>query len=279
MLCTSASADLVGRVATDRDLFIAQFDMKPDHDDVQAAAALGSMLRHPDFRRVRSRARLIVYGAIGNQRGTLLNPTRLFNEAFGEGTYRWTDAINQRGASVGRCFRRARDTIKGGGRVYVQEAGQSDFTREWIRRLRVETSLSDAEIKRNVVVVQHSDYNEEMTTPRDLRDVRNWATYVAIDDGNDDSGTGPNRGRNTPNYTTTVRERLREARNARTSPSTFRMWRIATNIIENQPSSFTNRKIANGGLDFSDCVENWYIFGEGGKSGTLFRFWNRFVKR
>jgi len=73
--------------------------------------------------------------------------------------------------------------IAQGGRVWVQEAGQSNFTSDWVKAL-IELGVSEAVIKNNVIVVQHSDWNESKTSPEDLAFVKLKTNYQAIDDGN-----------------------------------------------------------------------------------------------
>lgn len=286
LLAPSAMADDIGRFNTDTDFYLGHFDMKPDHDDVQAAAALGSLLEHPDFNAMRTSNRLMVYGAIGSQSGTQINPTELFDIAFGTNrSFHWTNALSSRSASLGRAFRRSKAAIRGGGKVWIQEAGQSDFTRDLLSRLRNDTTsgnLSNTRIKNNVMVVQHSEYNEDMTSGNDLRDTRNWATYVAVDDGNERWGVGPNRGPNTPKYKDERTSLLRDAERQSTSPNTFRIWRASKSVIEDNPArngSFNNPTIRDGGVDFSDCVENFYIFQLGSRADSTSDFWNKFVTR
>ena len=52
---------------------------------------------------------------------------------------------------------------------------------------------------------------------------------------------------------------------------------MADEVCKSWESSWTNRWIARGGIDFSDCVENWHIFNLGDKANSLPKFWNRYV--
>ena len=111
------------------DLLLAQFDSKPDADDIQAQAALGSMLAHPNLAGVNCFA---VAGAIGTQGGTFIHSEGLFTMAFGAENIDWTDANSDWPASVTRIKEKVRAVLDAGGTVWVQEAGQSNMTADWV---------------------------------------------------------------------------------------------------------------------------------------------------
>lgn len=78
-----SAAEEITRFDKSTDLLLAQFDCKPDADDIQAIAALGSILHHPDFRSVNTYG---VAGAVGTQGGKYIRPNTLFESVFGKKT-------------------------------------------------------------------------------------------------------------------------------------------------------------------------------------------------
>lgn len=252
------------------DLLLANFDFKPDEDDIMAAAALASMLKHPDLEGINYYA---VAGAYGKQDKfkyiTTVTPD-YFNTLFGKENEKWTDAHNNWNASVKRVKKKIKNILKAGGKIFVQEAGQSDFTHDVLQAL-IENGVALSIINKNVIVVQHSKWNTKQTTPSKLDWVKRNTIYQKIADGN----TGRN---GTPGYRTFDTEWLTQAKsttNLNTEVRTF--WIMADHICKAWESSWTNKWIAKGGVDFSDCVENWYIFNLGDKANSLPKFWYRYV--
>lgn len=156
------------------------------------------MLHHPDLAGVNYFA---VAGAYGGQNSSIyIDEPILFNMSFGAENACWTDAHSDRTGSVTRVKNLVLPVLNSGGRVWVQEAGQSDFTAAWVRLL-VADGVNSTVLKSKVVVVQHSTWSEDMTTPADLTYVKNTCDYWAIDDGNTAKPTGDkNRGIKTPGY-------------------------------------------------------------------------------
>jgi hypothetical protein len=84
-LCVLAWSSMI--LATERpffdkkkDILIAQFDSKPDPDDIHAQAALGCLLLHKDLKGVKYYA---VAGAVGIQKGKFIPSDKLFKMVFG----------------------------------------------------------------------------------------------------------------------------------------------------------------------------------------------------
>lgn len=263
---TSSASAMIGLFDPDQDILIAQFDGRPDADDIHSQAALGSMLLHPDLAGVEVYA---VMGAVGTQSGTFIDSTSLFNQIFGpEGSDNWTDAWNDWNTSVTRIKNKARAVLDAGGHVWVQEAGQSNITADWIQGL-LDDGLASATIKSNVTVVQHSTWNQDNTAPQDLTFVQDRATYVKIDDGNH-----PN---STPDWHLDDTTFMNEVFAGKALPGTEALWLLANQIIVDSGFSASYSSIDEGGVDFSDCVENWYIFGIGSNADTVRKFWDRYV--
>lgn len=230
----------IGHFDTERDLLVANYDSKPDVDDLQAVAAAGSVLKHPDFACVDFMA---TAGAYGQQTGTFLPAGELFSLAFGD---RWLDAHSDRDGTVDRMAVRMRETIAAGGKVWVAEAGQSDMTAAAVGQL-------PEEMWRSVNIVQHSYWNESMTSADAMNLLVYNTTYHRVQDGNF-AGNG------TPAYNTKDGSHWDALlSDARIGP----IWTEAKRLSElhNPVAEYVNPAVAAGGLDFSDTVELAYIFG------------------
>ncbi len=271
-LCLGIAAPSVMARATfnkTKDILVAQFDSAPDPDDIQAQAALGSILAHTDYQDVNFYA---VQGAIGTQGyGKFIDSDALFNMAFGTGN--WTDAKADWSGSVTRIKNKVKPILQNGGKVWVQEAGQSNITADWIAAL-LNDGVAASTVKANVIVVQHSQWNIDKTTPSDLSYVQSKATWQRIDDGNKDPQYGDPAYPDTPGYKTTDKSFLQAALNSPNAKAK-QLWTEAKRVtdgagVEDWPH------IGSGGLDYSDCVENWWIL-EIPNAGTVTEFWNKFV--
>jgi len=74
----------------------------------------------------------------------------------------------------------------------VQEAGQSNITRDWLEKIIQQDNSITAEVtKKRVIVVQHSDWNEKHTNKEYLVYVKEHTNYAYIDDGNKDGNQTP----------------------------------------------------------------------------------------
>ena len=252
------------------DLLLANFDLKPDEDDIMAAAALGCMLKHADLEGVNYYAVAGAYGTQDKFEYIHIATPDYFTLLFGAEKKKWTDAHTDWDASVKRVEGQVRKVLKRGGQVFVQEAGQSDFLHDVLQAV-IAKGIALSAIKENVIVVQHSKWNENQSTDSKLEWVKSNTTYQKIDDGN----TGDN---GTPGYRTFEKEWLIQAKSVdNTNVETREIWTMADAICKEWESSWTNKWIARGGLDFSDAVEVWQIFSIGSKADTLPAFWNRYV--
>ncbi len=252
-----------------KDLLLANFDLKPDEDDVMAAAALASMLKHPDLSGVNTFAVAGAYGRQGGRFITIAVPG-LYHQLFGAENQKWTDAHKNWSASVGRAKNKVKAALNGGGRVFVAEAGQSDFTHD-VMRAAINEGIPSRTIKENVYVVQHSDWNERQANASKLNWVRNNTSYRKIADGNSNNNGTPgfnNRDQKWLNQAKSNNNRNRTARN---------FWIEADRVCDNFDASYKNPTIERGGVDFSDCVEVWWIFKIGNKADNIGKFWSRYV--
>jgi len=259
-----------------KDILIAQFDSKPDPDDIHAQAALGCMLAHEDLRDINYYG---VAGAVGNQEGKFIDSHTLFDMAFGPNN--WTDANANWNASVNRIADRVIAVLQSGGKAWVQEAGQSNLTADWIAK--VMKTIPAATVVSNVVVVQHGRWNEDHTDLSDLKFVRNNSQYFAIDDGNLPYGS-PHRDRgqwSTPEYRNSDEKWMLEAKSS-TNQKAKELWTEADRILNDTfpnglPSSWLGKVRNRKGVDFSDCSENWWIFNIGNQADTISKFWSKYV--
>ncbi len=231
---------MIGRFDPAHDLLVANFDSKPDVDDLQAVAALGTILRDPEFACVDY---IATHGAYGTQSGDLLPAENLFDLAFGDN---WIDAHEDREGAVATLARRALATLQAGGKVWVAEAGQSDVTAAMVSRL-------PEEMWRRVNVVQHSYWNESQTSPDAIQLVVYNTSYHRVQDGNFADNGSPafntDDGSHWPALLADPRAGL--------------IWTEAKRLsdLHNPVADYVNPAVAAGGLDYSDAVEIAYIFG------------------
>ncbi|MEM9445474.1 MAG: hypothetical protein AAGA18_08980 [Verrucomicrobiota bacterium] len=151
---------------TSEDLLLVQYDSLPDPDDVHCHAALGCMLLNPDLKNVDTYAVLGTTGTQELEQG-FIDTTPLMNINHSpQGKDTWTNAWDghlARGANWNRSVRRIKNKVKSiiqnGGVVFVAEAGQSSINADRIEAL-INEDVSSSLIKSNVVVVQHSVWNE-----------------------------------------------------------------------------------------------------------------------
>lgn len=259
------------------DLLVAQFDLKPDADDIHAVAALGSALVHPDMENVNLVA---VAGTIGNQNGHYYDSPDLFTLAFGQEDFGWTDANKDWQRSVIYIRDRVRAVLAQGGKAWVQEAGQSDFTRDWVEAL-LKSGVSEPLVKNNVIVVQHSDWNEEKTTAEDLAFVKQKTHYQRLSDGNKPLRIFDRKNRKgppTPMYVDLQSKWLAAATSSdNTKQQARKLWQEAYRLIENSSFDHAHSVIPKGGVDFSDMVETWWILNLGQPAVSVHSFWERYV--
>lgn len=251
------------------DLLLANFDLKPDEDDIMAAAALACMLNHPDLSEINYYA---VAGAYGDQEHLFITSgvPDYYNKLFGDENIYWTNAHDYWNESVERVKNKVVPILNAGAKVFVQEAGQSNFTYDVLQTVIAE-GIDLAIIKTNVIIVQHSKYNEKNTTPSKLNWLKENTVYIKIDDGN----TNDNE---TPGFRDKYKIWLLLAKSENNPNKEARaIWTLADEICDEWEGEWTNKWIAAGGVDFSDCVENWFIFNLGKEANDIASFWSKYV--
>jgi hypothetical protein len=236
----------LGRFDLRHDLFLAHFDLKTDVDDVHSVAATATLLSDPRFAGVNYHA---LAGAYGMQEGLYVPANELFELAF-EG--RWSDAHTDFSKALEEESRIAEATLNQGGSIWIAEAGQSDFSAALVRR--IQDDLPDLNVKERIHIVQHADWNEEVTTPGGLAFLKKTITYHKIPDGNA-AGNG------TPGFRSD--ERINWKENVGDA-KLINIWEMAIEIANTYngiEGRYLNESIRNGGLDFSDVAETAWIFG------------------
>jgi hypothetical protein len=215
-------------------------------DDIHSVAAVATMLADERFENIKYHA---VAGTYGTQGGAYVPANDLFDMAFGS---HWPDAHTNYDQALEEVRSLATGVIQNGGKIWIAEGGQSDFSAALIRLLYVE--LPEADLKNAVHIVQHADWNEEVTTPEDLEYVRTAATYHRIPDGN-------TTGNDTPGFRS---DQLIDWRQSINDPRLVSIWEKAielANTYNGEDDRYLNESILKGGLDFSDASETCWIFG------------------
>ena len=228
-----------------KDLLLVQYDCKTDVDDLHAIAALATLLSKKPYTTLKYHA---VAGTYGIQEGLYVPPNDLFDLAYGKN---WSNAHNQYKKSLEKVTQLAKETLRLNGRIWIAEAGQSDFSADFLKMLKaVFPSLNKAQVH----VVQHSDWNEKMTAPEKLAFTKHTATYYKIADGNVE-------GNGTPGFNSPV---MAPWETAITSAHLINVWKLAIrlgNKYNGAENRYMNKAIESGGLDFSDFAEVCWILG------------------
>jgi hypothetical protein len=235
-----------GNFDKDRDLLLANYDCKTDVDDLQSVAAFVTLLSNVKFSKIKYHA---VAGTYGIQDGLYVPPNELFNLAFGD---KWSDAHGNLQNAVNQVKILSRSILENQGDIWIAEAGQSDFSAELIKAIRAD--LPGMDISKRIHIVQHSDWNEEVTSPICLDFVKTNTDYHKIPDGNVIGNGTP--GFRSPEYTG-WKDEMR-------NPELIEIWQLAielSNRYNGKEGRYHNEAISAGGLDFSDTSEVCWILG------------------
>ena len=229
-----------------RDILLMQYDAGGDEDDIHCMAAYACMKLHSDLAGVND---YIVTGARRKYvSGTEGHPVMEYN--FGSEGPEWTSAFRDWNLSVDRVRDLVKPVLQAGGRAWVAEGGQSDFTSDWIRAL-INDGVAASTIRDNVVVVQHSVANENFATDADLAYTKANSDYYKIADGN--SG-----GNGTAGYATYSTNFLDDAiSNSNPNAEARAIWNQTNTFLSTEDIHNPYMKV--GGVDFSDTSELWWI--------------------
>jgi hypothetical protein len=235
-----------GNFDIEKDLLLAHFDCKTDVDDLQTAAALATLMSHTNYSEINYHA---VAGTYGIQEGLYVPPNDLFQLAFGD---HCTDAHENTQNAIAQVKVIATATLKNQGDVWIADAGQSDFSAELIKAIQAD--LPDMDMSQRIHIVQHSDWNEEVTSPAYLDFVKKNIDYQKIPDGNGVGNGTP--GFRSPEY--------HQWKDKIKNPKLIQVWQLAidlSNKYNGKDGRYNNEAIAAGGLDFSDLSEVCWILG------------------
>lgn len=246
--CKSSSKNISSaknnRFNFEKDLLLVQFDCKTDVDDIHSVAALATLLSNSDYTKINYHA---VAGTYGTQKGLYVPANDLFKMAFNSN---WSDAHTNWKKALQEVKAKALNTLSSGGSIWIAEAGQSDFSAALVKELK--QALPEHNLSKKIHVVQHSDWNEKVTSSESIPFLKAQIDYRKIPDGNTlDNGTP---GFLSPDY----REWKSKIRDKRLQ----RIWQYAIaigNQYNGQEGRYNNEAINAGGLDFSDISEVCYI--------------------
>lgn len=236
----------IGRFNQGKDLLLVQFDCKTDVDDLHTVAAFVTLMSHRDFTELDYHA---VAGTYGIQEGLYVPPENLFQLAFGDN---WTDAHANFDTAVMKVTQLVMGKLNQEGNIWIAEAGQSDFSAALIRS--IQQAQPDLDTNARIHIVQHSNWNEEVTSEQDLAFVKKQATYHKISDGNAVGNGTP--GFKTPAYQdwkTLIKDEQLKA-----------VWELAVDLglkYNAKDGRYNNKAVAANGLDFSDLSETCWILG------------------
>ena len=230
----------------EKDLLLVQFDCKTDVDDLHTIAAFATLMSTPQYSTIHYHA---VAGTYGVQEGLYVPPNELFQLAFGQN---WSDADANRKKAIEKVLMIATETLSGQGDIWIAEAGQSDFSAGLIEKIQLEFPAMN--LSERIHVVQHSDWNEEVTDQNKLDFVKNTITYHKIPDGNA-VGNGSPGFRSPKNI---------DWKSQYSNIQLIEIWELALDIsnkYNGKEGRYLNEAIAAGGLDFSDLSEVCWILG------------------
>ena len=230
----------------EKDLLLVQYDCKTDVDDLHSVAALITLLSGSGLSEINYHA---VAGTYGIQEGLYVPPEPLFQLAFGNN---WTNAHEDAENAAKKVVIIIKSTLIHNGDIWIAEAGQSDFTARLIKAIQAD--MPDIPVSQRIHVVQHSDWNEQSTSPENLLFVKNNTDYHKIADGNVAGNGTP--GFRSPGYTRWKEEI--------TDPRLEDIWELAidlANKYNGKEGRYENEAISSGGLDFSDLAEVCWILG------------------
>ncbi|MFD1293336.1 hypothetical protein ACFQ5N_05760 [Lutibacter holmesii] len=230
-----------------KDLLLVQLDCKTDVDDLHTAAALATQMYSSTFSSVNYH---VVTGTYGDQKGLYVPPNNLLKLAFKNN---WTDAHENEEKALEQVMMIVKKILDNQGDVWVAEAGQSNFTAKLIKTIQAQ--IPEINTVQHIHVVQHSGWNEDMTTPQELQYVKSNADYQKIPDGNAvGNGTPGFRDSEFVNW----KEKIKDSK-------LLEIWELAidlSNQYNGKDERYMNAAVSSGGLDFSDLSEVCWILSQ-----------------
>ncbi len=239
------------------DLLSIHYDNAGDRDDGIAAAATIMVL---DYFGLKNSIH-VVNGTYDERTPHFYQSASepLMREVFGAENQAsgWWNAHTRYEESVRKTLEIWRATLQSGNKVWVAEGGTSDFTSEVLRRMRNQQINN----LKSIFVIQHSQYNNNFTVPKNLEDTKNIASHMSIPDGNyvGNGTTGLNQ------------QNDAVARSFLNSPTYSDVWRSAYNYL---PAINCGNPSQQCKFDGSDAVAVLYIVGD-----EMLRDWTEFSYR
>lgn len=239
----------LSRFNIENDLLLLHYDCKTDVDDLHSIAAFASLIRIPTNSKLNYHA---VAGTYGIQEGEYVPGNSLFELAFDN---HWSDAHSNYDKALDEVFAKVQTVLNKKGNVWIAEAGQSDFSSNLVSK--IQDNMKQIDTKKKVNIVQHSNWNEEVTDQDHLAFAKTQTAYHKIPDGNAlDNGT--------PGFNTSESV---DWNNILNNEEIEKIWNLAidlANTYNGEDGRYLNKSIKAGGLDFSDFCEVHHIleFGE-----------------
>lgn len=228
----------------EKDFLLIPFDCKPDVDDIHTVVAFKMLLANDQFANLKYHP---VAGAYGIQKSLYVPPNELFKLAFKKD---WTDIHNKPKPNIKKVLKMAKKSLCKGGDVWIAEAGQSDFSAKIVKAINAK--IPEVDTNKRVHIVQHSKWNEKVTSPEALKYVKENTDYYKIPDGNKiGNGTPGFKTADFTDWMTKIKD-----------PKFIALWHLATKICEKnngKEGRYFNKAIGAGGLDFSDLSEVLWI--------------------
>ncbi len=227
-----------------KDLLLAHYDFKTDVDDLHSVAALSTLLSTPKYSKINYHA---VAGTYGIQEGLYVPPNDLMRLSFEDN---WTDAHEDFDSATNKVKNMIISYLKNQGQIWIAEGGQSDFTAAVIKAVLLD--VPEINTSNAIHVIQHSDWNEKQTLPKNLQFVKQNADYIKIPDGN-------SVGNGTPGFNSPSSSRWKEED---LDSKLTQIWQLAVNKghkYNGIDGRYLNKTISVGGIDFSDFSEICWI--------------------
>jgi len=251
-----AQEETQARFDLEKDLLLLHYDVKTDIDDLHSVAAMRTLIAIPDYADIHYHA---VAGTYGTQSGLYVPPNDLFELAFGEN---WSDAHTDFDQALDEVKAKVLATLADNGTIWIAEGGQSDFSAALVRA--IQTEQPDLITTDRIHLVQHADWNEEVTTVDDLAYVKKHTNYHRITSGNaGDNGTPDFRSDEIIDVEAYIHDQALRS-----------VWELAIDLADTyngKEDRYLNEDVQAGGLDFSDFAEVCWMLGlEGIKDAKEF---------
>lgn len=169
----------------DRDLLSLHYDNAPDRDDAHSAAMDRTILQDKFGCGSAKNAYWPVQGTYGLNKEKFVPGSNKVMDDVWNGCGGYVDADKNWNQAVEVTAAKWREVIRHGGRIFVKEGGQSDFTADVMKKMADIYTRKLYRKPKKFFIVQHSDWNEDHTTPYQLRWVKEHAMYTRIDDANE----------------------------------------------------------------------------------------------